>query len=57
MGVGCRVEGDKGEKWENCNSIINKIHFKKEFSYKCYLYFIKTLNNYRNVYRKSEEIG
>ena len=21
--------GIKGEKWENCNSIINKIYFKK----------------------------
>ena len=26
----CRAEGDKeGEKWNNCNSIINKIYFKK----------------------------
>ena len=26
---GCRVEGEKGEnKWDNCNSIINKIYFK-----------------------------
>ena len=27
---GCRAEGDKGEekKWDNCNSIINKIHLK-----------------------------
>ena len=26
----CREEGDKGvEKWDNCNSIINKIYFKK----------------------------
>ena len=22
-------EGIKGENWENCNSIVNKIHFKK----------------------------
>ena len=30
MGAGCRVEGHKGEKkWDNCNSIINKIYFKK----------------------------
>ena len=29
-GVGCRVEWDKGEeKMDNCNSIINKIYFKK----------------------------
>ena len=21
--------GEKGEKWENCNNIINKIYFKK----------------------------
>ena len=25
----CRVEGDKGEKkWDNCDSIINKIYLK-----------------------------
>ena len=28
-GVG-RVEGNKEEKWDNCNSIINKIHFLKK---------------------------
>ena len=22
--------GEKGEKWEDCNSIINKIHLKKK---------------------------
>ena len=28
---GYRVEGkEKGENWENCNSIINKVYFKKE---------------------------
>ena len=29
--MGCRAEGNKGEekKWDNCNSIINKIYFKK----------------------------
>ena len=26
----CRTEGNKGGKWVNCNSIINKIYFKKE---------------------------
>ena len=27
---GCRVEGDNGErKWDNCNSIINKIYLKR----------------------------
>ena len=26
---GCRVEGNKREKkWDNCNSIINKIYLK-----------------------------
>ena len=27
----CRVEGNKrgGGEWDNCNSIINKIYFKK----------------------------
>ena len=30
-GGGYRVEGDKGEKkWDNCNSIINKICFKNK---------------------------
>ena len=30
----CRAEGDKGEKkWDNCNSIINKIHFKNQLKY------------------------
>ena len=28
-GRGYMVEGNKGEKWGNCNSIINKIYFKK----------------------------
>ena len=27
VGGGCREEGEK--KWDNCNSIINKIYFKK----------------------------
>ena len=28
--MGCRLEGDKGEKkWDNCNSINNKIYSKK----------------------------
>ena len=27
-GVGCRVEGIKRGKWDNCNSIINKIYLK-----------------------------
>ena len=27
----CRVEGNKREKkWDNCNSIINKIYFTKK---------------------------
>ena len=31
---GCKVEGNKREKWDNCNSIINKIYLKKlEFEY------------------------
>ena len=30
-GKGCRAEGDKGEKkWDNCNSIINKIYVKNK---------------------------
>ena len=30
VGGGCRAWRDKGEKkWNNCNSIINKIYFKK----------------------------
>ena len=31
VGGGCKVEGEKGEKkWDNCNSIINKIYLKME---------------------------
>ena len=31
VGGGCRVEGDKGEiKWDNYNSIINKIYLKNK---------------------------
>ena len=31
MGGGNRAEGNKGEKkWDTCNSIINKIYFKKK---------------------------
>ena len=26
---GTRLRGAKGKNWENCNSIINKIYFKK----------------------------
>ena len=26
----CRVEGNKGGKWDNCNSMINKIYLKRE---------------------------
>ena len=27
----CRAEGNKGEKkWDNCNSIINKIYLKRK---------------------------
>ena len=30
-GTGCAGQsGVKGGKWDNCNSIINKIYFKKE---------------------------
>ena len=30
-GRGCRVDGNKGEKkWDNHNSVINKIYLKKE---------------------------
>ena len=29
VGGGCRVEASKGEKRDNCNSIINKIYFLK----------------------------
>ena len=25
----CRVEGNKRGKWDNCNSIINKIYLRK----------------------------
>ena len=28
----CRAEGNKGGKWDNCNSIINKIYLKNTFS-------------------------
>ena len=32
VGGGCRAEWNKGEKkWDNCNSIINKIYLKKEY--------------------------
>ena len=31
VGVGYRAEGNKGEKkWDNCNSRINEIYFKKK---------------------------
>ena len=30
MGGGCSAEVNKGEKWDNCNSIINKIYLKKQ---------------------------
>ena len=30
VGGGYRAERNKGEKWDNCNSIINKIYFKKQ---------------------------
>ena len=30
VGVGYRAEENKGKKkWDNCNSIINKMYFKK----------------------------
>ena len=28
---GTGQRGDKGGKWDNCNSIINKIYFKNKF--------------------------
>ena len=28
-GVVCRVEGNNGGKWDDCNNIINKIYFLK----------------------------
>ena len=28
-----RAEGNKGGKWDNCNSIINKIHLKNKNGY------------------------
>ena len=28
VGGGCRAEGNKGEKWDNCNSIINNVSKK-----------------------------
>ena len=32
---GCRAEGNKGwGKWDNCNSIMNKIYFLKKKEYK-----------------------
>ena len=30
-GWGAGQRGDRGENWENCNSINNKIYFKKFF--------------------------
>ena len=27
VGGVCRAEGNKGGKWDNCNSIINKMYF------------------------------
>ena len=31
-GGGCKVEGNKGrKKWDNCNSIINKLYLKKNY--------------------------
>ena len=33
----CRTEGNKGGKWDNCNSIINKYILKKiEGQIKCF---------------------
>ena len=26
----CRAEGIKGEKWDNCNSITNKMYLKNK---------------------------
>ena len=34
-GVGMRVVGERrGKKWDNCNSIINKIYLKKLLDFK-----------------------
>ena len=36
-GWGCRVEGMKGENWEKCNSIINKIYCKRKEKSRIYV--------------------
>ena len=38
-----RAEGNKGGKWDNCNSIINKIYFKKISTMRSQ--FLKIYNN------------
>ena len=32
LGEGCRAEGNEEKKWDDCNSIINKIYYKKKFN-------------------------
>ena len=48
--VGCRVEGNKGGKWDNCNSIINKIFFKKDKRSKHILCLLYTSDAADEVY-------
>ena len=33
------AKGIKGEKWENCNSIMNKIYFKENNRHSFHLFF------------------
>ena len=41
----CRVEGNKGRKMGNYNSIINKIYFKKKKGNKIYILKLERTEN------------
>ena len=41
VGGGCKAEGNKGGKWDNCNSIINKIYLKIRKKRKIFTVFIE----------------
>ena len=38
-GRGYRAEGNKGGKWDNCNSVINKIYLPLSFFLSFFIYF------------------
>ena len=44
-GRGYRAEGNNGKKWDNCNSIINKIYFKKSICNQILKYEKNTCQN------------